>query len=177
MRLNVLQELKQSIGAVSEYELLEPSVAVEGRDLRDLNATLRLLRTDRGLLTRVRGTGTLTEQCSRCLADVACRISIDFEEEFVPVVDASTGLRVHISEDEEDDVFRIGPTFELDLSEALRQYILVSEPIKPLCREACAGLCQECGTDLNTAACQCTPAGDARWSALAGLVGDKREGK
>jgi uncharacterized protein len=172
MRLNVLQELKRPIGAVSEYDLSEHVFDAEGRELRDLAATLRLLRTDRGLLARLRGTGTLTDQCSRCLADVACTVNINFEEEYVPVFDANTGTSIHI---DDEDVFRIGPTFELDLSEALRQYILVSEPIKPLCREACAGLCPECGTDRNAGACQCTPAGDVRWSALAGLR-DNREG-
>jgi uncharacterized protein len=28
--------------------------------------------------------------------------------------------------------------------------------MKPLCQEACRGLCPECGTNLNSGACSCT---------------------
>ena len=43
-------------------------------------------------------------------------------------------------------------------------------PMKPLCREGCAGLCSQCGTNLNTGTCQCTSQWeDPRLAPLKGL--------
>ena len=45
-------------------------------------------------------------------------------------------------------------------------------PATPLCRDDCAGLCPQCGADLNTGSCDCAPvAADPRWSALDQLKG------
>jgi len=62
------------------------------------------------------------------------------------------------------------------LEEALRQYILMCEPAKPLCTPQCAGLCPGCGADLNVDACRCAAAADERWSVLAGFKNDRQEG-
>ena len=43
----------------------------------------------------------------------------------------------------------------LDLSEAVRQYALLALPMKPLCQEDCAGLCPQCGANLNGGSCSC----------------------
>jgi uncharacterized protein len=72
----------------------------------------------------------------------------------------------------DDEAFRIDNRFDLDLREALRQYILISEPIKPLCKLECAGLCPVCGADLNEGPHRCEEPTDERWNVLAGL---KRE--
>lgn len=43
----------------------------------------------------------------------------------------------------------------IDLSPDVRELILLSIPLKLLCREECRGLCSSCGTDLNVAECGC----------------------
>jgi uncharacterized protein len=164
MLINVLTELRQPIGSVTTYDLSEPAARLDGLEVRDVNGAARLLRTDRGLLVTVEATGVVTEQCVRCLKDAECRVEIVLEEEYVPVVDPNTGTRVRVRE---GDSFRIGPDYLLDLREGLRQYVLMSEPLKPLCRPDCAGLCPECGADLNAGPCRCARAGDERWGALA----------
>ena len=174
MRLNVLRELRQPIGSVDEYEINEPSLNLDGVVLESLAATVTLLRTDRGLLVSVSATARLPEQCVRCLTPTASEVLIRFEEEYVPLFDAATGAPVRLAKDM--DVFRVGPDFDLDLREALRQYILIDEPAKPLCRPECAGLCPGCGVDLNNTACRCPATADQRWSVLAGLMNDRQEG-
>jgi uncharacterized protein len=37
-----------------------------------------------------------------------------------------------------------------------REWISLALPVKPLCREDCAGLCPRCGADRNETACGCT---------------------
>ncbi|MCD6351684.1 MAG: DUF177 domain-containing protein [Armatimonadetes bacterium] len=44
---------------------------------------------------------------------------------------------------------------EVDLSELVRQLIIVSLPPRSLCRPDCKGLCPVCGADLNEGPCHC----------------------
>lgn len=177
MLFNVLRELRQNMGAVSEYDLQEPEVKAGDLTFRDVSGVVRFLRADRGLLARVHATATIDEECSRCLTPLETPVSVDFTEEFVPLLDANNGTPIHLSESEEEDTFRIDGRFELDLREALRQYILMYEPAKPLCRADCAGLCPNCGADLNTGPHECEQVTDDRWSALAGLTKETTEGQ
>lgn len=174
MIFNVLRELRQGIGAINEYELAEPRVVADDLRITGLQGTVRFLRTDRGLLARVRATGREDAECSRCLKPVQAPVEVDFEEEYVPAFDADTGSPVYLAAD--DEAFRIDPRFDLDLREALRQYILMCEPTKPLCRADCAGLCPTCGADMNAGPHECEEQADERWSALAGLTTDTPEG-
>jgi len=168
MQLNVLSELRQPIGSVTTLSLDEPVVKIEGPPLRDLIGSLTLIRIDRGLLASLEASASIREKCARCLAESDLEVDIRFEEEFVPVTDANTSARIHLAEG--DDTFRIGPDFVLDLTDALRQYFLIAEPLKPLCRTDCAGLCLTCGANLNERACGCAPATDERWGVLAGFA-------
>ncbi|HUP28016.1 MAG TPA: DUF177 domain-containing protein, partial [Chloroflexia bacterium] len=54
-------------------------------------------------------------------------------------------------------VFDIDANHMMDLSEPVRQAILVALPMKPLCREDCKGLCPNCGANWNDGLCDCTP--------------------
>lgn len=175
MQLHVLQDLRRRLGSLSEYELDEERVVAGEVVLRDLRGTLSLLRTDRGLLATMEATAKREESCSRCLDRVLVDVAVRFQEEYVPLVDADTGARVYL--DEDDEAFSIDLEFWLDLREGLRQYILMSEPLKPLCRDDCAGLCPLCGADLNAGLCGCQPETDERRDALAGLKQKMDEGK
>jgi len=59
----------------------------------------------------------------------------------------------------------------IDLTESVREDIIVALPVKPLCRPDCKGLCPRCGCDLNVGQCSCrTQGGDVRWGALDGVA-------
>lgn len=56
---------------------------------------------------------------------------------------------------------------QLDLSDVVREVILLDVSSTPLCRADCAGLCLTCGANLNDGACDCVVGPtDLRWSAL-----------
>jgi len=60
---------------------------------------------------------------------------------------------------------------QLDLSDVVREVILLDVSSTPLCRPDCAGLCPTCGANLNDGPCGCaTVPTDLRWSALDQLV-------
>jgi uncharacterized protein len=55
----------------------------------------------------------------------------------------------------------------IDLTDDVRQTILLSVPLKLLCRRDCKGLCPRCGKDLNDGPCGCPgEESDSRWAGL-----------
>lgn len=94
-------------------------------------------------------TGTVstpvTLRCSRCLKTFQRPITIP---EFV----------VHRELTGEDFV---------DLTDNLREDIILELPQRALCQADCQGLCLVCGKDLNEGDCRCNPSqGDLRWQTL-----------
>ena len=54
-----------------------------------------------------------------------------------------------------------------DLTDAIREAIILNLPAFPRCSETCRGLCELCGADLNQSTCDCNKKrGDVRWTAL-----------
>ncbi len=51
----------------------------------------------------------------------------------------------------------IGPDqINIDLTEDIREDIILSIPVKPLCRADCRGICPLCGKELNDGECGCS---------------------
>jgi len=57
----------------------------------------------------------------------------------------------------------------LDLTDAVRETIILAFPNYPMCQEACRGLCPVCGVNLNRAKCGCKPLKETSWTAFSGL--------
>jgi uncharacterized protein len=76
-----------------------------------------------------------------------------------------------LKEDEEEAEGEVYPLpargDEVDLTDAVREQVLLRVPQYVLCREDCRGLCPKCGADLNAAPCDCAPDEPVSpWSAL-----------
>ena len=71
-----------------------------------------------------------------------------------------------------EEVQVISPdTTYIDLAEDVRQMVLLSIPLKLLCKTDCKGLCPHCGSDLNAGPCSCTKQEiDPRWEGLAKIL-------
>ena len=167
VQINVSQQLKEPIGSTRNYGVNEV-VDIAG-DNSPVQGEIGLMRTDRSILAK----GTLHTEieltCSRCLSLFSCPLTLNIEEEYFPITDVATGASVPLPD--EPDCFTIDEHNILDLTEAIRQYALLTLPMKPLCGEDCAGLCPTCGCNLNQAPCNCLPKpADPRWSELGKLV-------
>jgi uncharacterized protein len=57
----------------------------------------------------------------------------------------------------------------VDLTDEMRETILLAFPSFPVCSESCRGLCAQCGANLNQESCACRPPTESRWDALSGL--------
>ena len=167
MQINVSQQLKAPIGSIHNYTLSDVVDIVGGNTL--VQGEAGLMRTDQGILARVRLHTEIELTCSRCLSLFSHPLSLNIEEEYFPTTDVVTGTSLHLPN--EPGGFTIDSNHILDLTEAIRQYALLAIPMKPLCRKDCAGLCPTCGYNLNQEPCNCPPApAESRWSELSKLV-------
>ena len=171
MQFNVSSFLRAPTGAVREYEI-DDDVKIDDAPAaarHRLRGRARMDRTTDGILVRAEMRSHLDAECSRCLRAVKVPVVLEFEEEYLPIVDVTTGARVQIPEGRED-AYRINELHILDLEVAARQYWTMTEPMAPLCREDCPGLCPVCGEDMSKTGHACTADEiDARWSKLAEL--------
>ena len=69
----------------------------------------------------------------------------------------------------ENGVYLSSDTDKINLFNELRDYALLSVPMKKLCREDCKGLCYTCGKNLNEDPCDCGKQADPRWQPLVDL--------
>ncbi|MCX5800388.1 MAG: DUF177 domain-containing protein [Candidatus Eisenbacteria bacterium] len=115
---------------------------------------------------------TVTEECSRCLESFDREFDVQFEA-FCDKIGTRKGEeRSGEVEGETFTVYHDGKI--LDLRPCLREAIVLSLPIKPLCKENCNGLCPICGKNLNDGACNCPrDKTGARWSILERLNKEK----
>lgn len=110
----------------------------------------RLSRTGEDYLLMGRLAGALETTCARCLEPARVSVDAQLAVTFVP-----TNLDEEDDEiDEADDVIAFGGN-EIDLSDEIRDEILLALPLQPLCSEACRGLCPICGGNRNAVACEC----------------------
>ena len=100
---------------------------------------VRLETVVEGVLVTGTAAVAVAGQCVRCLADISDELEVDLQELFV----------YPNSEATEDEASRLEGDL-IDLEPLLRDDVVLELPFQPLCREDCAGLCVECGTNLNT---------------------------
>jgi uncharacterized protein len=168
MQINVSQLLQEPIGSSRHYEVNETAVFDNG-STHLFTGECHLLRTQRSILVKCRLDTDVELTCSRCLTAFRQPLSIKFEEEYLPTVDVITGTPLDITDN--INHFTIDKNHILELDEAIRQYVLLATPMKPLCREACSGLCQKCGKNLNEGPCDCPQQEiDSRWAKLTNLL-------
>ena len=149
---NVAGLLHEPPGATRDVRLRDHYVTLGG-DIElagPLDADLRLQRTNRGILLRGELRAPLRRTCSRCTDPYVEEVSVPIEEEFLPSVDLETGAQVRTEPADPDVTLRIDGRHEIDLAGVFHDELSLTEPMHPLCRPDCAGLCPECGEKLET---------------------------
>jgi uncharacterized metal-binding protein YceD (DUF177 family) len=149
---NVSGLLGEGVGAVRDYVVT--GVDVDGDEdftlAAPIEGRIHLARTNRGLFVDADFTTVLATQCVRCLRDVAVPLAVEIQDEALPSIDLKTGKAIDLSpEDEEAGVIRLTDHHELDLEQPIREAILLNQPIAPLDRDDCPGLCSVCGLPLD----------------------------
>jgi uncharacterized protein len=136
--------------AVWQDRWKEFAIALRPGD-EDLHASATvMMQGENAVLVRGELHGSVKLACDRCARQFEFAVNTTF--------DAYEELGGE-QEDQEADVPRLRKrkdgTLEFDMGALLWEELVLTLPVKPLCNEACKGLCPGCGRDLNTEECTC----------------------
>ncbi len=137
---------------VEDFRFGGQAYAVEPRDVPIRLDVSRM--TGSGYSLRLRFDAALTGPCVRCLGAAEPRFEVDARE-----VDQPGGG------DELDSPYVNGEE-ELDLGAWARDALALTLPAQIVCTDDCAGLCPQCGRNLNDEPHEHEREPDPRWSKL-----------
>jgi len=160
-----LGEEAEQVGDLATSGLAE--VLHEHRGPKDIVADIRL---------RGQFAGRFQVPCARCVEPVEIPLESDFDLIFRPVVADSEPTERSITPPETEIGYYQKDS--LLLEDVLREQVLLSLPVRTLCKPDCKGLCPRCGQNRNSQECSCDVGpSDPRWEALAGLRGRIKSGE
>lgn len=174
MRFNVAELLKAATGASKTVDLHDelPFDEADATLVAPVQGQLQFIREPGGILVE----GALETEarmgCSRCLEPVDVALTVQLEEAFKPTVYIPGGPEVAPASERESET-EIDEHHVLDLSEVVRQNLATALPWTVTCRPGCAGLCPQCGANLNKTTCDCVPEVDPRWAHLRALLDEE----
>jgi uncharacterized protein len=129
--------------------------------LRPLQVDLTAREVGEGVLVRGSLRTAVRLSCRRCLEPVEHEVDTHVDLLFASPLEGE-------EEGDDGEVYPLPPRGDvLDLTDAVREHVVLETPALALCREDCRGLCPSCGADLNNGACECAPqAVPTAWDAL-----------
>jgi len=150
----------------SEGDNLEGTIeGVTFRDVIKLKINLQKIKEEYYLHGLV--TAPVDVECSRCLEMFESEVITEFEI----VIKTAEGKAVLASDVKEDCIYLKQNDHIIDLTDVVRQALVLALPMKPVCNEECKGLCPNCGVNLNEETCDCSPDEiDERWNGLRNLL-------
>lgn len=153
MQINV-SELFTSEGKVKTYTLdiemkqfQAPDGAYELTESKPVKIKITNVG-DRTLVLEGEAELSLMIPCGRCLEPVKNKFHLSIER----TLDMSRTEAERI-EDLDEQPYLEG--YNLDVDQLVRDELLPNLPMKVLCDEACKGICNRCGANLNHGSCQC----------------------
>jgi uncharacterized protein len=176
-----LDDIKASPKQLSYTEDVDELNTRLGRGVQDFRVT-RGLQVDveyyrAGLELFFAGTthGEVHGSCARCLEDYAFAFERPFRFVLTP---RAAGLASHGREGARlraDDLeLSQYEGDQIDLTPLVHEQMILALPTRPLCGEACRGLCSQCGANLNAGPCGCPAAPrDPRLAVLHGPTHSK----
>jgi len=112
--------------------------------------------------------GEVETECFRCLSKVNLPIDLSFRDLFVSKEQFTNEQEKEVRG--EDLSLSVYEDQKIDISDIVREEILLNIATQILCREDCKGLCATCGANRNETMCNCFEKEiDPRWAALKNL--------
>lgn len=110
--------------------------------------------------------------CSRCLEPYQVSINgkIDFS-----LQELSEKHPVDKDEVPENEILLTPGTKEIDISQPIREALILEIPLKPICADSCLGLCALCGNNKNIKPCDCRDEKtESRWDGLKNILREQQ---
>ena len=144
-------------GLVFKFFLKKDQIVIGQADLNlndDVAVKGTLTRIDDNVYLKCGVTTSVVTSCSRCLDALSYPIDSELKAHFAPIDNRLTSLNeveLHAS----DIDVELYEKQQIDLTQSVRDGILLTVPTISLCEEGCKGLCSQCGKNLNHAFCKC----------------------
>lgn len=123
----------------------------------DVKVFLKVSKSGDKVLVDGRAISMASLVCSRCLKDFSFPVNISFNAEYIPHQEFIEVGERELTTEELDVSFYHGD--EIDIEDLIREQILLSVPMKPLCKPDCQCICPKCGKNLTEASCGCSSEG------------------
>jgi uncharacterized protein len=134
----------------------------------EVSGTAELVRGTDEVRVRGRMTVRMEAECDRCLEIAAFSLDSDFDLFYRPA--SSAGLPHDLAIDAAEAELGFYEGGGLELTDIIREQVLLSMPMQRICRPECHGICPVCGANRNFTVCGCRPATvDDRWAKLRSL--------
>ena len=139
----------------ARYEVKVPPAEIdleleEAQFVEEIHGHLQLSRRVEDVYVKGSFSTSVQVECRCCIEPFLNSISGDIEVQFYPT-DVATSSDPWQADTGER--YYLGDT--IDLSDEVRQSLIIEVPNWPLCSETCKGLCPQCGQNLNAADCGC----------------------
>lgn len=141
---------------IPEMEIFSDTVAFDRA-----RAEGEYLATDDGRISvRAVAKADVRAHCSRCLEEVLTPVEAEIDAVYSRVPDP-----------EDPDLYGF-EGYALDLTDAVKDALVLELPMRFICRPDCKGLCPVCGANRNKVACTCQEGGNTTnpFSALKNIV-------
>lgn len=143
LKLNVGFLLKENVGYSRRLDFEVPLLEIaDDLDIANFRGALTLTRTQPGVYVQGRFSGEHPAECVRCLTESPQTLTADLKQLYDFPPDPSSE-------------FAVSEAGFLNLAPMVRELMLLSVPIRALCRPDCKGLCPNCGQDWNEGPCEC----------------------
>ena len=160
IKVNVAEIKKRLVGQKTfAFDLTAEELEISSKEieiLEDVKTEGCISNAGDVLLLEATMSTQVRRTCGRCLKEFTAVTKAEVLEKFYPAS----------ADNIEKDAF-VYDSDVLDITEPLRESLLLAEPIQALCKEDCQGLCAVCGADLNDGDCGCDKVSvDPRLAAL-----------
>ena len=169
---SILDDLGGTIEVVDTLPLTELNVGDEHFTMREpVRFDIRLMNGGTGIVAVGTVTAEVTATCARCLIEFPLTFDGEVDGYYV-----EPGNTENIPEEQE--VEELDVDGYIDLLPQIMEALVLEAPFAPLHDEDCAGICPECGADMNVSPCDCaTTSGKANPFAVLSSLLEEDEDK
>jgi len=153
--INLKEELKHENFIEKNFKVPFKSLNLPkeySSDRDDIDIHIYVVKDKDDFIISMQMDGDINLECSRCLEP----FKMDLKNSSNIILTEKKPKEINKELKEEDLMVEFISDLEnFNLSNLVREEILLQTPMKPLCDEDCKGLCQVCGSNKNEVSCDC----------------------
>ena len=147
-------DLRETWGKDRLEDIFQGCGKIEGKFAAPVSLAARITKSDRDVFMHGIIETDMVLICGRCLEKFDYHLISDVKYTFCPSEDKELADDLELSS--EDLGFSFYDGEEIDLSQVIIDQVILAMPFNAICHDACGGLCQHCGKNLNKESCDCS---------------------